>query len=213
MYLHRGVWESLEPVRRRKRERPWSHATSFVRVGERGGVRLQRNSVAFPNVATEKLIIITLLSASTGVVNAIRPPTPSATSSATDICTATMDIIEDKEGFSDNDLACATNCIVASAELAGPEVHAKLSFKARWKSSGSRVAKEKEVRNNSRVVSHFWQGGHLRPWSPLVEIVMPDTPIAGTGTSENAFSHLAGATSDHFAAGQALILNTKCQPV
>ncbi|KAH9060145.1 hypothetical protein EDB87DRAFT_1831572 [Lactarius vividus] len=40
--------------------------------------------------------------------------------------------------------------------------------------------------------------------SPPVEMVTPDTPIAETGTNENAFSHLAGAASDHFAAGQAL---------
>ncbi|KAH9022642.1 hypothetical protein EDB85DRAFT_1895166 [Lactarius pseudohatsudake] len=31
------------------------------------------------------------------------------------------------------------------------------------------------------------RGGRLRLWSPPVEIVTPDTPIAGTDTSENAF--------------------------
>ncbi|KAH9059653.1 hypothetical protein EDB87DRAFT_1831968, partial [Lactarius vividus] len=30
-----------------------------------------------------------------------------------------MNMIKDEEGFSDNDFACAANCIVASAELAG----------------------------------------------------------------------------------------------
>ncbi|KAH9017190.1 hypothetical protein EDB85DRAFT_2155395 [Lactarius pseudohatsudake] len=61
----------------------------------------------------------TLVRALTGVVNAIQPPTPSATSSATNICTAAVNIIKDEEGFSDNDLTCTANCIIASAELAG----------------------------------------------------------------------------------------------
>ncbi|KAI9448729.1 hypothetical protein BJY52DRAFT_1193230 [Lactarius psammicola] len=52
------------------------------------------------------------------VVNAIRPPTLSATTPITDPRSAAMVIIEREEGFSDEDLACAARCIVASAELA-----------------------------------------------------------------------------------------------
>ncbi|KAH9053123.1 hypothetical protein EDB87DRAFT_1581220 [Lactarius vividus] len=106
------------------------------------------------------------------MVNIISPPASSATASNTDICTATMNMIKDEEGFSDNNFACAINCIVASAELAGTYI---------------------AIRS---------QG--LRPWSPLIEMDTPDAPIAGIGTNENAFSHLAGAASDHFATRQAL---------
>ncbi|KAI9459152.1 hypothetical protein BJY52DRAFT_1416190 [Lactarius psammicola] len=52
------------------------------------------------------------------VVNAIRPPALSATTPITDPRNAAMVIVERKEGFSDEDLACAARCIVASAELA-----------------------------------------------------------------------------------------------
>ncbi|KAH9017667.1 hypothetical protein EDB85DRAFT_2154986 [Lactarius pseudohatsudake] len=51
-----------------------------------------------------------------GVVNAIRPPAPSATA-ATDIRTTAMNMIEDEEGFSDNVLACAANCKRLQASL------------------------------------------------------------------------------------------------
>ncbi|KAH9065006.1 hypothetical protein EDB87DRAFT_1574729 [Lactarius vividus] len=113
-----------------------------------------------------------------------------------------MNMIE--EGLSNNDLACAANCIT-SAELAVVnQSGARLAIK-------TVLLKEKEERNDSRVVSHFWQGGRLRPWSPPVEMVTPDTPIAGTGTNENAFSHLAGAASDHFAAGQAHICSASAE--
>ncbi|KAI9432203.1 hypothetical protein H4582DRAFT_1997935 [Lactarius indigo] len=60
----------------------------------------------------------TLPGALTGVVDPILPPAPSDTASATDIRTAAMNMIEDEEGFSDNDLACAASCVIANAELA-----------------------------------------------------------------------------------------------
>ncbi|KAI9434679.1 hypothetical protein H4582DRAFT_1976940 [Lactarius indigo] len=60
----------------------------------------------------------TLVGALTGVVDPILPPAPSDTASATDIRTAAMNMIEDEEGLSDNDVACAASCIVANTELA-----------------------------------------------------------------------------------------------
>ncbi|KAH9052346.1 hypothetical protein EDB87DRAFT_1835892 [Lactarius vividus] len=51
------------------------------------------------------------------MVNTIRHPAPSATASTTNIRTTAMNMIE--EGLSDNDLACAANCITSAELVAG----------------------------------------------------------------------------------------------
>ncbi|KAI9432191.1 hypothetical protein H4582DRAFT_1997818 [Lactarius indigo] len=70
------------------------------------------------NMCPTSALDATLAGALTGVVDPILPPAPSDTASATDIRTAAMNMIEDEEGFSDNDLTCAASCIIANAELA-----------------------------------------------------------------------------------------------
>ncbi|KAI9438869.1 hypothetical protein BJY52DRAFT_1229744 [Lactarius psammicola] len=60
----------------------------------------------------------TLAGALAEMVNAIRHPAPSATTPIIDPRSTAMMIIEKEEGFSDEDLACAARCIVASEELA-----------------------------------------------------------------------------------------------
>ncbi|KAH9019148.1 hypothetical protein EDB84DRAFT_1581407 [Lactarius hengduanensis] len=59
--------------------------------------------------ATTNLNTLVVAVALMEVVNAIRPPAPSA-AAATDIRMTAMNMIEDEEGFSDNDLARAANC-------------------------------------------------------------------------------------------------------
>jgi hypothetical protein len=60
-------------------------------------------------------------------------------------------------------------------------------------------------RNDSRVISHFWQGCHKRMWLHLNAATAPDTHIVGTSTNENGFPRLAGAAHGDFAPGQDLI--------
>ncbi|KAI9440097.1 hypothetical protein H4582DRAFT_2056722 [Lactarius indigo] len=68
-------------------------------------------------VSASDITTNTLLGTLAEMLNAIRHPASSATPTATDIHTDAMNVIE--EGFSDNELACAACCIIASAELAG----------------------------------------------------------------------------------------------